>query len=155
MPAGAQWCAVTPEQVPPPPVPAGTGLPVRLARPAGTALLAAGVLAYLGAVDPNQPGHYPTCPFLAATGLACPGCGSLRALHALAGLDLGTALAHNPLTVAAVPLMVAIWVGWTLRSVTGRPRRRAAPAWLLWCGLALVLAFWGLRNLPGQQWLGP
>ena len=29
---------------------------------AGTA---AAVLATVGVVDPNQPGHYPTCPFLA------------------------------------------------------------------------------------------
>jgi hypothetical protein len=134
--------------------PGAGGLP-RLAGPVGVALVAAGAAVYLGLVDPNQPGHYPTCPFLAVTGLACPGCGSLRALHALAGLDLGTALARNPLTVAALPLLVTIWAGWTLRSVTGRPRRRAAPGWLLWCLLALVLGFAVLRNLPGQQWLGP
>ena len=42
-------------------------------------------------VDPNQPGHYPTDPFLAITGLYCPGCGTLRALHALARGDLLTA----------------------------------------------------------------
>ena len=40
-------------------------------------------LATLATVDPNQPGHYPTCPFLATTGFYCPGCGALRAVHDL------------------------------------------------------------------------
>jgi hypothetical protein len=28
----------------------------------------AAVAGYVAAIDPNRPGHYPTCPFLALTG---------------------------------------------------------------------------------------
>jgi uncharacterized protein DUF2752 len=111
--------------------------------------------AYLATVDPNHPGHYPTCPFLWLTGKVCPGCGSLRAVHDLATGQLDAALHRNPLTVLAVPLLIVMWGSWVQRIVTQRQRRWVAPAWALWSLLALVLAFWVLRNLPGFGWLGP
>jgi hypothetical protein len=127
-------------------------------RGAGPALLAAfavAALAWVGSVDPNEPGHYPTCPFLAVTGWFCPGCGSLRALHALVGGDVREALARNPLAVLAVPALAAWWVAWLVRSLRARPRRWVAPAWSIWALLAVVLAFWVARNLPGWQLLAP
>src|SRR5690606_29528852 len=53
--------------------------------PSFLAVTVAGAAATLvvATVSPEEPGHYPTCPFLALTGAWCPGCGSLRALHAL------------------------------------------------------------------------
>ena len=54
------------------------GLPA-VRAPVGAAGLALAATAYVGLVDPNESGHYPTCPFLALTGRFCPGCGSLRA----------------------------------------------------------------------------
>lgn len=139
-----------------PTAPAPTAGPVRrLAGPAGVAVLAAAVVGYLGAVDPNTPGHYPTCPFLFVTGWYCPGCGSLRAVHALAHLDVGTALARNPFAVAMVPVLVVIWLRWTARSATGRRRTTAAHPAVVWALLGLVLVFWLLRNLPGFAWLAP
>jgi len=65
------------------------------------ALIGAG---YVTAVDPNAAGHYPACPFLAVTGWYCPGCGALRAVHALGQGDVMTALARNPFAVAALGL---------------------------------------------------
>ena len=106
-------------------------------------------------VDPNQPGHYPTCPFLAVTGLYCPGCGSLRAIHALAHGDLGGALSRNPLTVIAVVGLAVGWVVWARRLWRGQQRTWAAPPALLYGLLTLVLAFWVLRNVPGWTWLSP
>ena len=95
---------------------------------AGPLLVAGGVLAataYVAFVDPNQPGHFPLCPFKEITGLDCPGCGGLRAVHALTHGDLGTALDQNLLvTVLVLPLAVAAWVAWVLRC---RPGRAAAP----------------------------
>lgn len=42
----------------------------------------------------------PPCVFRKATGIYCPGCGSTRALRALAGGDFAVALRCNPATVA-------------------------------------------------------
>lgn len=131
------------------------GALARLGRPAGVAALAAAALAYVGTVDPNQAGHYPTCPFLFVTGWYCPGCGSLRAMHALAHLDVATALARNPFAVAMVPVLVVIWLRWTARTAAGRPRTTAAHPAILWGLLAVVVAFWVLRNLPWFGWLAP
>ncbi|HET8599365.1 MAG TPA: DUF2752 domain-containing protein [Segeticoccus sp.] len=123
--------------------------------PALVAGVAASAVGYLAAVDPNQAGHYPTCPFLFLTGWYCPGCGSLRAIHDLAHLDLAGALARNPLVLVAVPYLLITWGLWLHRSVTGRPRRWLAPAWVLWTVLGAVLAYWVLRNVPGWTWLSP
>lgn len=122
--------------------------------PALVALGAVAAVAYVGAVDPETPGHYPTCPFLYVTGAYCPGCGSLRAVHALARGDVGTALARNPLTLACAVALVALWAAWLRRRLTGAPRR-VAPAWVVYAFLGVVLAFWLLRNLPGFAFLAP
>lgn len=116
---------------------------------------AAAVLLVVGSVDPNEPGHYPTCPFLQVTGWACPGCGTLRALHALVHLDPLRAVSLNLLTVCAVPLLAALWWGWLRRQWAGRPKMRLAPPWRLWTLLAVVVAFWVLRNLPVTDVLAP
>src|SRR5687768_7002451 len=78
-------------RVPPVPAPPSGTLPRRLLGPAATALGVAGAAAYVSVVDPHQPGHYPACPFLAVTGLFCPGCGGLRCAHALAHGDVPAA----------------------------------------------------------------
>lgn len=116
------------------------------------ALVAAGCVA---AVDPNASGHYPTCPFLAITGLYCPGCGALRAVHALAHFDLFTALARNPFAVVAAGYLVLAWVLWLQRTARGRPIRWLAPPWVLYGVLGAILIFGVLRNVPGWTWLSP
>jgi hypothetical protein len=123
--------------------------------PLGVAAAALAGAGYVGNVDPNVAGHYPTCPFLAVTGWYCPGCGALRAVHALGHGDLMTALARNPFAVVAVGYLLFTWVLWFQRSVTGRPPGRSAPAWMLYGVLGAILAFWVLRNLPGWTWLSP
>jgi hypothetical protein len=113
---------------------------------------AAGVLAVR---NPEQPGHYPSCPFHALTGLWCPGCGSLRALHALTHGDLSTAAHRNVLAVLALPYLAAAWVGWLGRTL-GRPRStRVVPAGALWALLFVIVAFGVARNLPATHWLAP
>ncbi|HEV7172501.1 DUF2752 domain-containing protein [Pedococcus sp.] len=126
-----------------------TRLPVAVAAAAGA------VVGTLAVVDPNQPGHYPTCPFLALTGFYCPGCGSLRAIHDLAHGDLGGAVARNPMAVMAVAGLLVAYAAWTRRLWRGEPRSWVAPPWLLYLMLGAVVAFWVLRNVPGWTWLSP
>jgi hypothetical protein len=127
-----------------------------LLGPLGVAAGAGVVVAFVGVVDPNEPGHYPTCPFLWITGLYCPGCGTLRAIHALAHLDPVAALGLNPLTVAMVPFLLFWWGRWVVRAWQGRPRRTtlAHPAWL-WAFIALIMVYWVVRNLPFGAFLAP
>ncbi|MGI8718529.1 MAG: DUF2752 domain-containing protein [Lapillicoccus sp.] len=133
--------------------PAGGG--VRgLVLPAAVVAAASAGAAYLYAVDPHEPGHYPPCPFLALTGYWCPGCGSARALHALLRGDLGTALVHNPATPLVLGYLLWTFVSWTRWRVTGRARQ-LAPAWRLHVAWVAIIAFWVLRNVPGWTWLSP
>jgi hypothetical protein len=124
-------------------------------RPAYAAMAAVVGTTLVAVVDPNQPGHYPTCPFLAMTGWYCPGCGSLRAMHDLAHGDLHGALARNPLTVLALPFLLVTYAVWVRRLWRADPRRWAAPAWLIWAFFGLVVLYGVLRNLPGWTWLSP
>jgi len=106
--------------------------------------------------SPEESGHYPTCPFLAVTGLFCPGCGSLRTVHALAHGDLATAWDRNPLAVLLLPAVLVAWAAWGLR-LLGRhawhPSR--IPAGWIWGLLVVVLTYWVARNVPGWTWLSP
>ncbi|RCG33039.1 DUF2752 domain-containing protein [Sphaerisporangium album] len=134
----------------------GAGGARALLAPLGAAALTGAVVAYVGTVDPNRPGHYPTCPFLFVTGLYCPGCGSLRAIHAMAHGDLPAALGLNPLAVVTVPFLLFWWGRWALRAWRGRPARTrvARPAYI-WAFLAIVIVYWIVRNLPFGAFLAP
>jgi hypothetical protein len=127
-----------------------------LLAPLGVAAATGAVFGFVGTVDPNQPGHYPTCPFLWVTGLYCPGCGTLRTVHALAHLDPVAALGLNPLAVAMIPFLLFWWGRWVVRAWQGRPRRTtlAHPAWL-WAFIAIVMVYWVVRNLPFGAFLAP
>ncbi|GAA5052579.1 hypothetical protein HNP84_001479 [Thermocatellispora tengchongensis] len=124
--------------------------------PLGVAAATGAVFVVVGLRDPNQPGHYPTCPFLWATGLFCPGCGTLRTIHALAHGDVVAALGLNPLAVATIPFLLFWWGRWALRSWQGRPVRTklAHPAYI-WGFFVLVIAYWIVRNLPFGAFLAP
>lgn len=128
---------------------------VALAKVVCTGVATVASLAYLHAVNPNLPGHYPLCPTYALTGWYCPGCGSLRALHDLTTGDLASAWSMNPLAVLVVPYLVWAWIAWLRRVVTGRPRQFLAPAWVpMTIGVAMVL-FAVLRNVPAFAFLAP
>ncbi|MFI0416846.1 DUF2752 domain-containing protein [Spongiactinospora sp. 9N601] len=124
--------------------------------PAGAGAAALAAVAYVGLVDPGEPGHYPMCPFLMLTGLYCPGCGTLRAVHALAHGDPVAALGLNPLAVVLIPLAVWWWGRWLAGALRGGPwpAVRVRPV-LLWIGLGVTLAYWVVRNLPFAAFLAP
>ncbi|MCC3769412.1 DUF2752 domain-containing protein [Streptomyces sp. UNOC14_S4] len=128
----------------------------RLAAPFGVLTGAGAAFAYVGAVDPNRPGHYPVCPLLRWTGLYCPACGGLRGTHALTHGDLTTALGANALAVAGYAAFAALWVAWVTAALRGREGLRLplrATHW--WAAATLVLAFTVVRNLPLGAALSP
>jgi len=136
--------------------------PTRVERSRRAVLLPLGVaasamigVAYVANVDPSVSGHYPTCPFLAVTGWYCPGCGTLRAVHALAHFDVMTAWARNPLAVVGAGYLLVTWVLWLERTVTGRRPSWLAPTWVTYAVPGAILIFWVLRNVPGWTWLSP
>lgn len=136
----------------------GAGGAGRLASVRDPLVVAAGAAAtvlLIATVDPNEPGHYPTCPVLALTGHLCPGCGSLRAVHAMAHGDLGAAVGLNLLAVLAVLPLAVVWLQWVRRCRRGRARTTVAPASALWGLLVAVAVFTVVRNLPAGQWLAP
>jgi len=105
--------------------------------------------------DPHVAGSYGVCPLYALTGLWCPACGGLRATHDLAHGDLAGTWSMNPLWVLAVPVVIALWGRLVVRRAQGRAVR-AAPSWLAWATLAVVLLFGVLRNVPAlAPWLAP
>ncbi|MEV2214382.1 DUF2752 domain-containing protein [Streptomyces sp. NPDC050997] len=131
------------------------GMMARLAVPAGILAAVAGAFAYVGTVDPNQPGHYPVCPLLRYTGLYCPGCGGLRSAHAVVHGDFLSALHDNAAAVMGYLGFAAMWTVWVVHAVRGRPLRiDPAPA-LVWTLGALLLVFTVVRNLPFGGWLHP
>ncbi|MFD7454988.1 DUF2752 domain-containing protein [Kitasatospora sp. NPDC059827] len=134
----------------PPPV-------LRRTVPPLAALAAVAVPAgYVAAVDPNAPGHYPDCPFLAATGWWCPGCGGLRCVHALAHGDLTGALHDNAVAVLLFAVLALLWLRWAWAALTGGPPVRVSVGARRWALIGLlVLVFAVVRNLPVGAGLAP
>jgi hypothetical protein len=114
---------------------------------AGLAAAVAGLLV-LYFFDPATAGFYPVCPLHEATGLQCPGCGGLRALHQLTHGHLAAAWGLNPLAVLLPPVTLALslWEGARMRA--GRPwiGQAARPAYG-WAAAAGLVLFGVLRNL--------
>lgn len=127
----------------------------RLLVPAGLLAAVAAAFAYVGAVDPNEPGHYPACPLLRLTGVYCPGCGGLRSAHAVVHGDLAAALGANALAVAGYALFAVVWAVWVVREARGRPVRIELGPVTLWGFGVLVTLFTLVRNLPFGSWLHP
>ena len=127
----------------------------RLLGPIATLFAVLGATAYVRAVDPNVPGHYPGCPTQLLWGIDCPGCGGLRATHALAQGDLGAAADHNLLVVIALPFVVIGLLVWVHRAWRGRipdpsrfpPLRATVHRILPMAVLAFALLFAVVRNL--------
>lgn len=123
-------------------------------------LVAGGLLAVavLFTFDPTRSAIYPLCLFHKFTGLNCPGCGSLRALHHLTHGEFAAAFFCNPLLIIALVVM-----GLTLilrladqQSSPARASIFARPA-TVWAICAIVIVFGVLRNVPGPAfaWMSP
>lgn len=112
--------------------------------------------------DPNVAGSWGPagiglCPFSAITGLWCPGCGGLRAIHALTKLDVVAALSSNVLVVALVVVVAGAWTRWVWRRWHDHPAARMLVLSPRAGNVVLVtLAIFAvLRNLPFGAFLAP
>jgi hypothetical protein len=110
----------------------------------------------VGTVDPNDGSSpYPSCPFRTATGLDCPGCGGLRATHALTQGQLGVAADHNLMWVILVPTLLVAYAIWLARRMGFAPAPSLRlPRWWAPALFGVIAVFWVLRMLPGPfTWL--
>ena len=119
------------------------------ARYAALAAMTLAGAAVLYNVDPRNPGSYPICPFLGLTGCFCPGCGSLRAMHQLLHGNPIAALGYNPFAVLSLPFIAYSFLAGALRAFAlPAPAPVFVQSRWIWDLLAVVLAFWALRNVP-------
>jgi hypothetical protein len=116
---------------------------------AALSLFAITGIALLRLFDPAHSFVFPPCPLHYFTGFYCPGCGSLRAMHALLHGDLRQAWAMNALTVILLPFICYGLVSEIHRHFRGRPLPGTmVPAnWIR--VLCVVIVLFGIaRNLP-------
>ncbi len=129
----------------PPVVPAVTGRRIAIAAAVIVVVL------LLRSIDSVDASWFPRCPLADWTGLLCPGCGSTRALHALANGNFAAALAFNPLLTVGGPLLM-LWLIW--RRWQGKPSASTTLPTII---VTVMVAYFIARNLPGptQRWLAP
>ena len=113
-----------------------------------TALPVAAVVATLYLFNPSQYGFYPRCALYVTTGLYCPGCGSLRALHQLAHGHLLAAMRCNVLLIASLPFAAIYAWRWVRCRASGRtlPRFFLSARAVMLLSVVLVI-FTILRNI--------
>ena len=116
----------------------------------------AGALVLLRLRDPHESGSYGLCPFLAITGLPCPGCGGLRAVNELTHGNIVDALSSNLLAVGLLALLTVAWAAWFVRRARGADDRMLVVRdRTLVLVLVVALAFGVVRNTPWGAWLAP
>jgi lysylphosphatidylglycerol synthetase-like protein (DUF2156 family) len=99
--------------------------------------------------------HLPLCLLNHLTGIECPGCGAIRAVHALLAGDLLLALRSNALVITAIPLIGAGLAVWAVRRSRGRPTDLMPSRAVLLALLGIVVLYSVLRNLPMFWFLAP
>lgn len=118
----------------------------RLLIVAGVALLLAAICVYFY-FDPSDNRFFPRCPFLAATGYLCPGCGSQRAIHALLHGDIASAWHYNCMLLLFAPLIVLLLYSECVRTSCPRFYSRINSAPVIWGSFIVLTLWWILRNI--------
>ncbi len=95
--------------------------------------------------NPSSSAIFPPCPTSFFTGYYCPGCGTLRALHALTHGDIAGAFSQNALMVCFIPVLPLMVLF---------PEKFTHPAVPL-AVLLLIVAFTVLRNTQAGAMLAP
>ena len=108
-----------------------------------------GITFTVGYFNPSTAGFFPVCPLYAMTGLACPGCGMTRGLHALLHGNVAGALDYNLLLPAILFFFGYLFVSLVLTFARGRGLDfKVFNGKVLWGFFAFALLFTVLRNLP-------
>jgi len=99
--------------------------------------------------NPLEVHFYPRCPLYVMTGIYCPGCGALRAGHALLHGHLLTALDYNALLVVSAPFLAWALAAQAIHALTGRriPTHQLSGGEsraIMW----VFIVFMVLRNIP-------
>lgn len=103
--------------------------------------------------DPHTSGSYGYCPFNFLTGLDCPGCGGLRAVHDLTHLELTAALSSNVLVVGLVAVLAVSYLVWLPRRWRDRRARMIVLSPVVgYATIAVIVAFTVWRNTPWGAW---
>jgi Protein of unknown function (DUF2752) len=122
----------------------------RWVAPAATAVGGAALVVFARFQQAHGRSVFPACPFHAATGLWCPGCGLTRGTLALRRGNVQQALGFNLLTPLVLFAIMYAWAQWAVPRVGGPviPLLNRIPA-NVWKGIgAFVLLFSVARNLP-------
>ena len=121
-----------------------------------TEIYLAAVLVPLGAFvgfclffgHPSEYVWLPSCPFHALTGLYCPGCGTLRAIHYLLNGQFGTAFRYQPLLISLSPILLLLAGKVGYENLRNRTVTLPFEVQLYWLILIAVCLFFVLRNVP-------
>lgn len=118
--------------------------------------MAAAALLYLY-FTPEGAGAGIPCPFYAATGLFCCGCGASRALRSVLHLEFYQALRYNALFTLLLPLLGAYFAALGVSFIRFGEDRVSAkiPKRLVWAAVAAAVLYGILRNLPAFSFLAP
>jgi hypothetical protein len=126
-------------------------------------LLPAAPLAAIGVLvlfrfNPTQYAFYPRCTLYVMTGIFCPGCGCLRALHELTHGHVLAALHDNLLLVLGIPLLAVDFWQYFYRRVTGHFSQLWVTRPVVFKSvIAVIVLFTILRNIHAAPftWLAP
>lgn len=101
-------------------------------------VLVIGALFLLYRFNPIETAIFLPCPLHYATGYYCPGCGSLRATHALLHGHVRDAMSLNPLMVLSIPVLGVMFFhpSWVYKR------------WVPWAAFWILILYGILRNIP-------
>jgi len=106
-------------------------------------------VASLAFLDPAETTFIPMCPCRLLTGLYCPGCGSLRAIHAMTHLRIDRAFGYNPLLVLFVPLFIWFFAANLVTACWGPEKIKfSLPPAFAKSLLLIIVAYFVIRNIP-------
>lgn len=107
--------------------------------------------ASLAILDPAEANFIPICPCRLLTGLYCPGCGSLRAIHAITRLRIDRALAYNPMLVLFVPLFIWFFASNLATACWGPDKIKfSLPPAFAKSLLLIIMVYFVIRNIPAS-----